>query len=177
LKDAYDRFAVEVEGKPLVPIIPDMDRLRAELAHLFEKRHILVHEMPLTEVVIPAEARGFVTATQQFVKATEAVFQKMLYGDYPLTQAEMTQQAWDLLNEAEKKLDEFVQMNGLADDETWQHLRSAFQQYAVALSTWRVDGGTTEPMEVALKKRNLLLDFFNQVHIPRGKLSGAGGES
>ncbi len=173
LRDAYDRFAVEVERKPLVPIIADMDKLRAELAHLFEKRHILVHEMPLTEVVTPAEARGFVTATQQFVKATEAAFQKMLYGDYPLTQADMTQQAWDLLDEAEKKLEEFAQLNGLADDETWQHLRSALEQYAVALSTWRVGGGTSEPMEVAFKKRSLLLDFLNQVHAFRG----VGGES
>jgi hypothetical protein len=58
-------------------------------------------------------------------------------------------------------------MNGLADDETWQRLRSAFEQYADALSTWRVDGGTTESMEVALKKRNLLWDFFNQVGVFR----------
>jgi hypothetical protein len=86
----------------------------------------------------------------------------MLCGDYPLTQAEMTQQAWDRLDEAERTLDEFAHKNGLEGDETWQRLRSAFEQYAVALSTWRVDGRSGAPEEVALK----VWDFLNWVGGP-----------
>jgi len=163
LENAYDRFEVEVEGKPLVPIIQDVSKVRADLARLFQTRHILVHELPLKEPVTAAEARGFVNAAQLFVNATDAALKGMTFGEYPLTQAAMTEQAWNQLDGAERDLDEFIRTRGLTDDENWKSLRTAFEHYAEALSRWGSGSGSTTPMWQAMKKRALLGEFLDQM--------------
>lgn len=74
---------------PVGPIIEDLPALRRSLGRLFELRHILVHELPAKKPFEPAEIGQFVEAAQKFVEATDEIINTILYGDYPLTQAEM----------------------------------------------------------------------------------------
>lgn len=74
---------------PIGPIIEELPVLRRSLGRLFELRHILVHELPAKRPFESAEIGEFVEAAQKFVEAADEIINTILYGEYPLTQAEM----------------------------------------------------------------------------------------
>lgn len=46
LQGVVDRWALKVGGGVPAPIMADSDKVRTDLARLFEQRHIFVHELP-----------------------------------------------------------------------------------------------------------------------------------
>ncbi len=104
LKDVVDRWAIEIDSRPPTPLMPEPDWARATLAHLFEQRHIFVHELPENQDVGGATLYGYIRAASQFIHAADQAFNTLLYGDYPLTQAEMNAAAAEDARKADEKL-------------------------------------------------------------------------
>lgn len=104
LKDVVDRWAITIKGQPPAPLMPDPEWTRATLAHLFEQRHIFVHELPEKEDVGGAALDGYIRAASQFVNAADEAFRNLLHPNYPLTQADMNAAAAEDARKAEEKL-------------------------------------------------------------------------
>lgn len=156
IKDAHDRVLVEMYGKPQTPIIEDLAKVRKDLALLFKARNIIVHELPREPPATPEEARDYLKSALLFVRATEAALNKLLYGDCPLTQADMTQRAWDELDAAEAELDEFLRAHSLENDPAFLAARETFDAHARALAE-ALHGarGSTAPMLQAVERKRL----------------------
>lgn len=93
LRGVVDRLALKVGTKPSAPIMPDPDKVRSDLAKLFEQRHIFVHELPDQQDVDAGTLDAYILSTSQFVNAADEAFNTLLYGDYPVTQTEMNEAA------------------------------------------------------------------------------------
>jgi uncharacterized protein YecT (DUF1311 family) len=89
LQGVVDRWAVKVGGGASAPIMPDPDKVRTNLAGLFEQRHIFVHELPERQDIEAGTLHSYILSTSQFVNAADEAFNTLLYGDYPITQIEM----------------------------------------------------------------------------------------
>jgi uncharacterized protein YecT (DUF1311 family) len=93
LANVRDRWEVKQAGEDVVPIIEDVREVRRTLARTFEVRNILVHEMPETPPHSTDEVSHFLAVASQFLHAAQEHFLSLVYGDYPLTQMEMNQDA------------------------------------------------------------------------------------
>jgi hypothetical protein len=100
-----DRIELEYQGDAAQPIIKDLSAIRSTLARLFEVRHILVHEFPLSRPYEPRDIEFFLDAAYDFVRATEETLSLTLHGPYPITQQEMTARA---RSDAQSTNDELV---------------------------------------------------------------------
>jgi hypothetical protein len=89
LQGVVDRWALKVGGGPLAPIMPDPEKVRTDLAKLFEQRHIFVHELPQQQDIEAEILDAYIRSTSQFVNAADEAFNTLLYGDHPITQIEM----------------------------------------------------------------------------------------
>ncbi|WP_010161211.1 lysozyme inhibitor LprI family protein [Sphingomonas sp. PAMC 26617] len=89
LQGVVDRWAVGIEGRQSTPIMPNPDKVRTDLAGLFEQRHIFVHELPEQQDVEGGILDEYILSTSQFVNAADEAFNTLLYGEYPITQVEM----------------------------------------------------------------------------------------
>lgn len=89
LEGVVDRWAIKVERTPPTPIMPNSEKVRSDLAGLFEKRHIFVHELPEQQEIDAGVLGAYIRSTSQFVNAADEAFNTLLYGDYPITQLEM----------------------------------------------------------------------------------------
>ena len=106
LKGVVDRWEVEIRGAAPEPIIEDVDQVKAELASLFDVRHIAVHELPDENQVSVAQIDGYLEAASCFMRAIDQSFGTMLDGDYPLTQLEMNIEAGDKARIAQGALED-----------------------------------------------------------------------
>jgi uncharacterized protein YecT (DUF1311 family) len=158
IRDAVDRWAVEIEGKAEYPIIPDKDAMCHALARLFEVRHILCHEVPRSPVYENSEIDGFLRHGLEFVHATAETLHTVLYGKSPLTQGAMTQRAFDKLKAAELAMEEVLVKvrERWASDPTRSELleksRSRWREYRELQSRIAGDttrGGSMSPMSEA----------------------------
>jgi len=93
ISTVHDRWAVEIEGKPDLPIVADIEQLKRNLFRLFEVRHILVHEMPRKKPHTADEVDGFLRSATLFVQALDEMLSTRLHGKYPLNQSEMNRDA------------------------------------------------------------------------------------
>ena len=89
----HDRWAVEVEGRPALPIIDDVEHLKRSLFRLFEVRHILVHEMPRRKPHTLDEVDAFLRSATLFVQALDEMLNSRFHGNSPLTQGAMNRDA------------------------------------------------------------------------------------
>jgi uncharacterized protein YecT (DUF1311 family) len=122
LQGVVDRWAVRVGDRPAEPIMPTPEKVRTDLAGLFEQRHIFVHELPEQQDVEAETLDAYISSTSQFVKAADEAFNTLLYGDYPITQFEMNAAAAG----AAKVNDELVAIPAALDaDETDEDLRAS----------------------------------------------------
>ena len=130
LQGVVDRWAVKVGAKPSAPIMRDPDKVRTDLAGLFEQRHIFVHELPDQQDVEARTLDAYILSTSQFVNAADEAFNTLLYGDYPLTQAEMNEAA---AADAAKVNDELVTILATLDpdgkDDDLRASQAAWEAY------------------------------------------------
>jgi uncharacterized protein YecT (DUF1311 family) len=108
LAHAVDQWAVRVEKKPAHPIIEDFPTQNRRLTRLFEVRHILCHETPRKAVYSPTELDEFLTESIAFAQAMEEVLTYEMFGNVPLTQAEMNISTGAELKKVEAQLDEVL---------------------------------------------------------------------
>jgi uncharacterized protein YecT (DUF1311 family) len=129
LQSVVDRWAIKTEGKPSAPIMPNPDKVRSDIAGLFEQRHIFVHELPENQDVEAATLDAYIQSTSQFLNAADEAFNTLLYGDYPITQSEMNAAA---TAEVQKANDELVAvLRALDPDGTNEDLQAS-------QATWEV---------------------------------------
>lgn len=138
LADVVDRFKVEIEGAPPVRMLMDPKETRAQLARLFELRHILVHELPDELDIMPAQVTGFVEQASLFCGAAEQAFSTLIHGDYPLTQFDMNRQAGEQAGEAERELQAMLErVDGDRSDEAFAASQLAWEVYRTRQAEYR----------------------------------------
>ncbi|WP_315742218.1 lysozyme inhibitor LprI family protein [Bradyrhizobium sp. SZCCHNR1075] len=172
-----NRWDVEVLGKPPVPIIPDIDRLKRDLFKLFEVRNILVHELPKTKPISADDVNTFLQSATLFIEATEEYLSQLLHGQYPLTQRAMNEEAIARSDEALLDLlDLCVQI--AKDYGAWGAELAAVQakwnEFRLAEAEWRsneVRGGSMQPMLFALASEELARSRIKDLRewVERGK--------
>jgi len=104
LAAAIDPFHRRNDKESPDRIVPDVDRLMADLAEAFRLRHIFAHEAAPYVEVSAEECRGLHGAVTQWVKAVDAVLWATAYQHLPLTQCEMNMHAGSEVREARKLL-------------------------------------------------------------------------
>lgn len=150
IANIHDRVDVEIHGKPKIPIISDVKKMRSAMTRLFEARHILVHELPDTSPIEDGDIELFIEMTKQILHATHEYLDHCLHGDYPLTQFDMNVAAAERAAEAGEKLTlllERIRQNGI--DEYFERSQSAWEAYREAEADFRTDwdaGGSIRPM-------------------------------
>jgi hypothetical protein len=100
IANTRDRWKARHEPEAVDPIITDVARVRGPLGRLFDVRHIIVHEIPENKACEAADIAEFFDASAQFLHAAEEEFISLLYGDSPMTQADMNRDAADRHHQA-----------------------------------------------------------------------------
>jgi hypothetical protein len=93
-----DRWAVEIEGHPKAPIIDNLDNVMKHLSRLFFVRHVLTHERPAEQCYEVGEVEHFIGAARKFAVACDEYVNHELYGQVPLTQADMNRHEGEALD-------------------------------------------------------------------------------
>jgi len=108
LKAVTDPWAIIEDDKPPPPLLPDPDWARRQIAQLFMKRHIVVHELPVDQSDELGAIADYVQATCQFVAAADRHFDWLLRGDRPVTQAGMNAFAAEQADKADAELQDVL---------------------------------------------------------------------
>jgi uncharacterized protein YecT (DUF1311 family) len=143
------RWAIEVEGKPDLPIIADIGHVKSSLFRLFEARHILVHEMPRKKVVTADDVDDFLDSAALFVQALDEMLSARLHGKYPLTQREMNSDSALRSAEAREELKEVCEKITHLYDSSIFNVQHAWQIFVEAEAQRQSDvasGGSMQPM-------------------------------
>lgn len=151
IASVHDRAKVEIYGEPIKPIIADVDKMCAVLAKLFTVRHILIHEKPRETPYIHSEVGEFIEAALSLVRATMERFLTLLYGRYPLTQADMNVNAGQRSEAAKlelaKLVSEITPLVGTLFSDAQQAWETFSKQQALAESGLGTAGaGSMAPM-------------------------------
>jgi uncharacterized protein YecT (DUF1311 family) len=166
LSRAVDRFAVECEDKPNVPIIEDFDTLARTLSRLFEIRHIVCHEMPRFPVYENSEVGACISASTQFARALEEVLTFARFGLVPLTQTDTNIAAGQELAQAENEMNSVLAEveHRAGDCSEWiECLRDAQQKWLAfrtaqcEFETYLNRGGSIRPLRWANCAANLTI--------------------
>jgi hypothetical protein len=140
VRTVSDRWDHEVLGKPMAPILSEPDKTFAQVARMFELRHIVCHEAA-SELTVDLESieEGFVH-TSLFLKASEEVASATLFPSSPLTQADMNFKAGNDLEEMLVKVDTYrVRVRGRLerdDKERVAGFDEANASWAHAMKAW-----------------------------------------
>jgi hypothetical protein len=144
IRDAYDRYKVERLGEPKIPIIPDLERMKSDLARLFTVRHIIVHETPSKPPYTVADVDDFLASAIQFARATEQTLQDRLYPGYPLTIRDADEEAARAHAAAKRDLEDVLaQVEGVVHGfgkEALRESQEAWGEYAGRQSKLRACG-------------------------------------
>jgi len=169
LQVAHPRWSEDVDKWPQPPIIDDYSSMVSSLARLYEVRHVLAHELPLTHVLDPEEVRDFAAAAKAFITATDWVVVEALHGAVPRTQTLMNISAGDKLRQEEarlaEKLSEVEALKGI-DVSALNVLQERWEEWADAqasLVASQVEGGSMYPMIWASEKTALTRDRREQL--------------
>jgi uncharacterized protein YecT (DUF1311 family) len=149
---AKDRVAIEIDGEPDQPIISDLTKTIGTLDKLFRLRHIIVHEMPSSDLIEEGEFQIFFGAAKNFLSALAWITSELVSGHVPLTQADMNIQSAENLD---KTISEFKSLlDKLRESDTFDlqlldAAQSAWQNSVeadAALVASQVSGGSMYPM-------------------------------
>ncbi len=104
LRSTTDRWAHEVKGEPVQPIIGNPDAVFADVARTFELRHIICHELASAYEIQPEEISRCFESCVLFLRAADEVVSETLHPGSPLTQTDMNIAAGESLNQAKERL-------------------------------------------------------------------------
>jgi uncharacterized protein YecT (DUF1311 family) len=155
LKHTRDRWAVEIEGKPDLPMIADPSQVFTDIDELFTIRHRCAHEVPrgASEFLDISTARRLIGSLVLFCDATFAFVHELLFPGAPLRQIDMTIYAGKKASVAQAEVMELYQKAlSLASEEGRAFLVASqdawlkFQSETAALHGSRYAGGSMRPM-------------------------------
>jgi len=176
---AVDRWEVEVEGKPPVPIISDAEAMAGALDRLFRVRHILVHEYPKYPVYSVEDVGAMLAAAADFTFAAHEVCTEILYGKVPLTNSDMKEAAGEEWHRLDEELSRVLeQISADQDDEGRKLLEDAqsrWVSYREAQCAFRVDstrGGSMAGLLWLYEARDLTEARLKQMKWYRDRKEG-----
>jgi len=85
MRSVSDRWAHEVRGAPLAPILSDPDRVFSDVATAFELRHIICHELASAHEVEYEQVARCLEGCVAFLRAADELISETLHPGAPLT--------------------------------------------------------------------------------------------
>ena len=131
LSSTYDRVTVELEGKPKVPMIKELDKTLKYVDKTFELRHIYCHEAATSEEnVKPEIILECHNHSNLFLKAVDQLVWNLVAPNSPLTQSEMNKEASERFKIADRDMKEIYEkiMAKIREDRK--------KEFVVAQETW-----------------------------------------
>lgn len=153
LAKVRDRWQVEIFEKPDVPIIADIEPVARHISVLFQKRHIVVHELPRHAPFSRADVSDFLKATGSFLSASNWYVSNLIDPNAPLQQTPMTIAAGQRAQAAQKQLEALISRavalvrkdrleKFRAEQSAWEAYRDAAAEFASSI----YEGGSAQPM-------------------------------
>lgn len=157
LRTVSDRWAHEVRGESLTPILADPEWVFGKVERAFELRHIICHEIASAHEWYWEEIRDCFAACVAFLRAADELVSETLYPGSPLTQTEMNIAAGEELIAKRTELTEVFASVKQQFPESFHDLydeaQEKWQEYATAwgmcVAGKREDGGTIWPIVYA----------------------------
>ena len=154
LRTTTDRWAQEVKGAPVTPILGKPDEVFAYVSRTFELRHIICHEIASAYKIEAAEVACCFESCVAFLRAADELISETIHPGSPLTQTDMNIAAFESLRDKEKLMEEAIVViktrlrapKIAAFDETqsnWQKYRDSWVNFAVGE---RKNSGTIWPL-------------------------------
>lgn len=148
-----DRVAIELDGKPPIPILADPDSTFRNVSRTFELRHIICHETATKFKISIEEIENIYDSSREFLKAATEIVSETLYPNAPLTQAAMNQSSYEEYQIAREELNNLVGAvsNNLSRDikTNWIELQSSWESFAdeaIKFEGSKYDGGSIQPL-------------------------------
>jgi uncharacterized protein YecT (DUF1311 family) len=161
IRNTRNRWEERQNGRVGEPIIPDINAVRNSIARLLEVRHILVHEFPLESPSTDVELSSLVDNATLFLQAADEHFANLLFPNYPMTQAEMNNQAAHdyaaCQDELEKICSQIKENTGREEIDEVQKHWSAFRDAEAERQAQRHLGGTIRGMLYSLGAMNITM--------------------
>jgi len=154
LETVTDRWAHEIGGKEIAPILENPNNVFADVARAFELRHIICHEIASAyEIKLQEVARCFESCVA-FLRASDEFVSETLHPGAPLTQTDMNIAAWEDLEAKKSELEEAVdKLIARLDDAEKRALKKSQGKWLQYCEAWadfvagdRAGGGTIWPL-------------------------------
>lgn len=157
LRTTPDRFAHEIMGEPVTPILTKPDEVFADVARTFELRHIICHEIASAYEIKPEEVARCFESSVAFLRAADQCILEARHPGAPLTQTSMNITAEKSLSERQEQLAEVVsalrsrlnavELNAFDESQVkWQFYCEAWANFVAGE---RATGGTIWPVVYA----------------------------
>jgi hypothetical protein len=104
LRGTTDRWAHEIKGEPVTPILLNPDEVFADVTRTFELRHIICHEIASAYEIGPEEIAHCFESCVAFLQAADELISETLHPGAPLTQTDMNIAAGKSLDESQEQL-------------------------------------------------------------------------
>lgn len=172
LRTIADRWAHEVMGNPIVPILAEPDRVFADVARTFELRHIICHEIASAYEIKTEEVARCFESCVAFLKAADEFISETIRPGAPLTQTDMNIAAGKSLLEKREQLTKAIEALRLrlseAERVAFDESQAKWQLYCDAWADFvageRVGGGTIWPMIYAGAAEAAVEQRLNEVN-------------
>lgn len=143
---------------PPPPILSDVALVLKTIKRIFEVRHIVVHEMAKERPYSIGEIPEFLTATKEFISATDWIFVGETRGPVPRSQMTMNMTAGERLELATRELEALlvsIRPQDPGDASKLDAVQKAWEIFADADASFHaaeVEGGSMYPMVWATHK-------------------------
>lgn len=154
LETVKDRWAHEIEGKEVAPILENPSDVFANVARTFELRHIICHEIASAYEIEIEEVASCFESCVSFLRASDEFISEAINPGAPLTQTDMNNAAWHELEEKQLELDEAqAKLIARLDESELEAFKKADEMWRLYCDAWanfvagdRDGGGTMWPM-------------------------------
>lgn len=171
LRTTSDRVLHEIYKLPIKPILDDPDQVYADVARMFELRHIICHEVASAYKIEYDEIEKCLASCMIFLKAADTLVSEAIHPGYPLTQVDMNAAAGKSLLEVQDKLDDAISKVRvrLSEEElvAFDFLQEKWKEYSSAWLAFyvgdREHSGTIWPMLYARTKERLVRRQLEEV--------------
>lgn len=157
IRATTNRWAHEVKGQPVTPILAKPDEVFADVARTFELRHIICHEIASAYEIEPEEVTRCFESCVVFLRAADEFISETIHPGAPLTQTEMNIAARQSLEERREQLaDAVAELRSRLDaaelaafDESQEKWQTYCDAWADFVAGERASSGTIWPLNYA----------------------------
>jgi hypothetical protein len=154
LRTTTDRWAHEIKGKPVAPILSRPEDVFADVARTFELRHIICHEIASAYEIESEEVARCFESCASFLRTADELISETIHPGAPLTQTDMNIAAGESLNEKKKRLAEAITvLKSRLDESEWVAFEEAQVNWQLYCNSWanfvageRANSGTIWPL-------------------------------